>query len=58
MQSLINRLNVRSVIVVTLVFGVFFLAIYDKDFRPTFGDLAKVSIGGYFGQMNPGKRDE
>ncbi|MBD2609081.1 hypothetical protein H6G81_32335 [Scytonema hofmannii FACHB-248] len=28
-------------------------AIADHNFRPTFGDLAKVGVGGYLGQMLP-----
>ncbi|MGI2907201.1 hypothetical protein [Tolypothrix sp. VBCCA 56010] len=29
------------------------LAIADRNFRPTFGDLAKIGIGGYLGQLLP-----
>jgi hypothetical protein len=29
------------------------LAIADHNFRPTFGDLAKVGVGGYLGQLLP-----
>ena len=25
----------------------------DHSFRPTFGDLAKIGVGGYLGQMLP-----
>lgn len=54
MKELITRLQVRSVIVLLLVFGTLILAINDKNFRPTFGDLAKIGVGGYLAQIIPG----
>jgi hypothetical protein len=55
---MLSRLSVRSVIVIILVIGALMLAVVDHNFRPTFGDLAKVGVGGYLGQMLPevGKR--
>jgi hypothetical protein len=50
---MLSRINVRSAIVIILVVGALFLAIADHNFRPTFGDLAKVGVGGYLGQMLP-----
>jgi len=55
MEKFISRITVRSVVVVTLVFGAFGLAIADPNFRTSFADLAKVGIGGYLGQMMPQK---
>ncbi|MGI8504108.1 MAG: hypothetical protein ACR2LR_23685 [Hassallia sp.] len=48
-----NKLSVRSVVVIILVVGALVLAIADDNFRPTFGDLAKIGIGGYLGQLLP-----
>lgn len=48
-----SKLTVRSCIVMILVVGGLALAIVDAQFRPTFGDLAKIAIGGYLGQMLP-----
>jgi hypothetical protein len=55
---MLSRLSVRSVIVIILVIGALVLAVVDHNFRSTFGDLAKVGVGGYLGQMLPeaGKR--
>ncbi|MGI8500250.1 MAG: hypothetical protein ACR2LR_03815 [Hassallia sp.] len=50
---MLSRLTVRSVVVIILVVGAFVLAIADHNFRTTFGDLAKVGVGGYLGQMLP-----
>jgi C4-dicarboxylate transporter len=51
--NMLTKLSVRSVVVIILVIGAFVLAIADHNFRPTFGDLAKVGVGGYLGQMLP-----
>jgi hypothetical protein len=51
--KMLSRITVRSVVVVILVIGALVLAIADHNFRPTFGDLAKVGVGGYLGQMLP-----
>ena len=53
MNKILSRLTVRSVVVIVLVVGAFVLAIADHNFRPTFGDLAKIGVGGYLGQMLP-----
>lgn len=50
---MVSKLSVRSVIVIILVVGAFILAIADQNFRPTFGDLAKVGVGRYLGQLLP-----
>jgi hypothetical protein len=44
---MLSRITVRSVVVVILVIGALVLAIADHNFRPTFGDLAQVGVGGY-----------
>ena len=51
--NMLSKLSVRSVVVLFLVIGAFVLAIADHNFRSTFGDLAKVGVGGYLGQMLP-----
>lgn len=48
-----RNITVRSTIVLVLVAGVFVLAVLDDQFRHIFGDIAKVGIGGYLGQLNP-----
>ena len=50
---MLSRFNVRSVVVIILVVGALVLAIADDNFRSTFGDLAKVGVGGYLGPMLP-----
>lgn len=50
---MLQKLTVRSTVVLILVIGAFVLAIADHNFRSTFGDLAKVGVGGYLGQMLP-----
>ena len=48
-----KNITIRSIIVVGLVTGTFVLAVLDEQFRHIFGDIAKVGIGGYLGQLNP-----
>ena len=55
MENFLKRITVRSVVVVSLVFGALTIAIADPTFRPAFADLAKFGIGGYLGQMLPQK---
>lgn len=50
---MLSRITVRSVVVIILVLGCLALAIADHSFRSTFGDLAKIGVGGYLGQMLP-----
>ena len=45
--------DIRSLVVLLLVVGGFGLAVVDENFRPVFGDLAKVGVGGYLGQLIP-----
>lgn len=49
--------SIRSVVVLLLVVGALALAVLDEKFRPTFGDLAKVGVGGYLGQLFPSKQE-
>lgn len=51
----LNRLTVRSIVILLLVIGCLAIAIIDISFRPTFGDIAKIGIGGYLGQLIPEK---
>jgi len=53
MARLLQRFNTRSLIVLILVCGVLYLALIDPSFREVFGDLAKVGVGGYLGQLVP-----
>jgi len=48
-----QRFSTRSLVVLVLVMGAVAIAIRDEKFRPIFGDLAKVAIGGYLGQLLP-----
>lgn len=58
MEKFLARITVRSVVVISLVFGAFGLAITDPSFRPSFADLCKFGVGGYLGQMLPQKDKE
>lgn len=51
-----KNINVRSIIVVALVLGTFVLAMRYESFMGIFGDIAKVGIGGYLGQLQPGQK--
>lgn len=53
MDRVLQRLTTRSFVVLILVCGVLYLAIVDPSFRDVFGDLAKVGVGGYLGQLVP-----
>ncbi|WP_160296021.1 hypothetical protein [Aliterella atlantica] len=53
MNNLLSRFNTGSFVILILVGGVLYLAIVDRSFRVTFGDLAKIGIGGYLGQLIP-----
>lgn len=48
-------INTRSLIMLLLVLGAIALAVVDERCRPVFGDLAKVGVGGYLGQLVPEK---
>lgn len=52
-RSTIRRINTRSIVTILLVSGAIALAVIDPSFRPAFGDLAKVGVGGYLGQLLP-----
>jgi len=53
MNKFLGRLTVRSVVVLLFVIGALILAAIDSSFRPTYGHLADVAIGGYLGQLVP-----
>lgn len=55
MNSLLKRFNTRSFVILVLVGGTLYLAVVDRSFRVTFGDLAKIGIGGYLGQLVPNR---
>lgn len=52
-MRLLQRFNTRSLVVLILVCGVLYLALIDPSFREVFGDLAKIGVGGYLGQLIP-----
>ncbi len=52
-QTLIERFNTRSLVTVILTVGAVALAFLDPSFRPTFGNIVSVGVGGYLGQMFP-----
>ncbi|MEM8777779.1 MAG: hypothetical protein AAGF26_02675 [Cyanobacteria bacterium P01_G01_bin.49] len=52
---LIHNFSVRSIVVLTLVFGSVGLAIADSEYRPFLADLCQVGLGGYLGQLVPKK---
>ncbi|MBE9213722.1 hypothetical protein IQ247_13780 [Plectonema cf. radiosum LEGE 06105] len=49
----LQKLSVRSLVVLSLVLGGVGLAVIDKNFRPKFGEIVSFGLGGYFGQLNP-----
>jgi hypothetical protein len=57
MNNLFEKVNTRSLVILILVFGAVGLAVIDPSFRGAYGDLAKISLGGYLGQLLPQKRD-
>ncbi len=46
-------MNGRTAIALVLVAGTAILAIMDESFRPTFGEIAKLGLAGYLGQLVP-----
>lgn len=52
-KELLSRLNTRSLAVLILLTGSLGLAIADREYREIFGDIAKVGLGGYLGQLLP-----
>jgi hypothetical protein len=56
-MNIFEKVNTRSLVILILVFGAVGLAVIDPNFRPAYGDLAKISLGGYLGQLLPQKRD-
>ena len=55
MKELMSRISTRSTVILLLLLGAITLAVLDPSFRPAFGDLAKVGVGGYLGQLLPRK---
>lgn len=53
MNRLLDRFRTRDLVIILLVCGVLYLAVHDITFRPTFGDIAQVGLGGYLGQLIP-----
>ncbi|NJN13600.1 MAG: hypothetical protein HC836_24745 [Richelia sp. RM2_1_2] len=51
----LQKLSVRSLVILVLVLSGAGLAAIDSNFRPVFGDIVKFGIGGYMGQLVPNK---
>lgn len=49
-------MNGRTAIALVIVTGTVVLAIVDESFRPTFGEIAKLVLAGYLGQLVPRSR--
>lgn len=47
----------RQFVVLLFSIGACVLAYLDPEFRPTFGNLVNLSVGGYLGQLIPRKKD-
>ena len=47
----------RQFIVLLFSLSACVLAYYDPSFRPTFGNLVNLAVGGYLGQLIPSKKD-
>ncbi len=43
----------RQFVVLVFSLGAVALAYFDPSFRPTFGNLVNLTVGGYLGQMIP-----
>ncbi len=43
----------RQFVVLVFSIGAVVLAYFDPSFRPTFGNLVNLAVGGYLGQMIP-----
>jgi hypothetical protein len=56
-KELVLRFKTRSLVVSLLTAGAIALAIHDPAFRPTFGNIVSVGLGGYLGQLFPQKAD-
>lgn len=51
--EIIEHIDTRSIVIVGLLIGSTTLAVMDEKFRPAYGDLAKIGLGGYLGQLLP-----
>ena len=47
----------RQFVVLLFSIGAVVLAYFDPSFRPTYGNLVNLTVGGYLGQMLPRKRE-
>ena len=47
----------RQFVVLLFSLGACTLAYLDPEFRPTFGNLVNLSVGGYLGQLIPKKKE-
>lgn len=53
-----SRINTRSVLVILLVSGALGLAIVDRQYRPSFANLAEIGLAGYLAQLIPKKEEQ
>ncbi|HEY9711322.1 MAG TPA: hypothetical protein V6D48_24140 [Oculatellaceae cyanobacterium] len=56
-KEIYDRVSTRSVVILGLLIGATTLAIMDSSFRPAYGDLAKIGLGGYLAQLLPGSKE-
>ena len=52
-REFISKDSFLMIIVLTLILGSLLLSILDQNYRPTFADLAKLSITGVLGWLAP-----
>lgn len=53
MLSVLEKLNVRSLIVIFFVLSNCTLAVFNEKYRPDFNQLSEMVIAGYFAQLKP-----
>jgi hypothetical protein len=57
-KNLIERINTRSVVILSLVFSASVIAIKDPPFRSVYANLCSTAIGGYLGLTYPKKEKD
>lgn len=55
--KLLERINTRSVVIITLVFSASIIAIKDPPFRSVYASLVGNAITGYFALMYPTRKN-
>lgn len=57
-KNIIERINTRSVVILSLVFSASIIAIKDPPFRSVYANLCATAIGGYLGLTYPKKEKD